>query len=109
MQGFMEAPLEPRRDRTFDPQIKRLLLNGLVSPYSVSNYLSCKELDIFQLFYIFWILSIVPEFLHNSCTLPGVKNHPSTEKTIRDIGQKITETREKHQAETEKISEFKVS
>jgi integrase len=33
----------------------------------------------------------------------------STEKTIRDIGRKITETREERQAETEKITEFKVS
>jgi site-specific recombinase XerD len=33
----------------------------------------------------------------------------STEKTIRDIGQKITETREEHSAQTEKIVEFKVS
>jgi hypothetical protein len=53
------------------------LLNGLVFPYSASNCLSCKELGVFQLFYIFLILSIVPEFLHNSCTLPGVKNRPA--------------------------------
>jgi len=33
----------------------------------------------------------------------------STEKTIRDIGKKITETREEHQAEPERIVKFKVS
>jgi integrase len=33
----------------------------------------------------------------------------STEKTIRDIGQKITETREQHQSEPKKIVEFQVS
>jgi len=33
----------------------------------------------------------------------------STEKTIRDIGNKITETRERYKIESEKIIEFKVS
>jgi hypothetical protein len=37
----------PREDSNPHKQIQRLHWDGLVFPYSVSNYLSCKELDIF--------------------------------------------------------------